>query len=50
MNMAKTYFDLSFKMLEKMINQCPDHLWNDKKEDLYSGNNYHMLLLELIFG
>lgn len=28
---AKTHFDLSFEMLEKMIQQCPDDLWNEKK-------------------
>jgi len=29
--MAKTHFDLSFAMLEKMIDQCPNDLWNEKK-------------------
>lgn len=28
---TKTHFDLSFSMLEKMIDQCPDDLWNTKK-------------------
>jgi hypothetical protein len=31
LKIAKTHFDLSFKMLEKMIDQCPDDLWNEKK-------------------
>lgn len=28
---AKTHFDLSFSMLENMIEKCPDDLWNEKK-------------------
>lgn len=28
---AKTQFDLSFAMLEKMIEKCPDDIWNEKK-------------------
>jgi hypothetical protein len=28
---AKTQFELSFSMLEKMIETCPDDLWNEKK-------------------
>lgn len=28
---AKTQFDLSFSMLEKMIEMCPEDLWNEKK-------------------
>lgn len=28
---AKTQFDLSFSMLEKIIEKCPDDLWNEKK-------------------
>jgi hypothetical protein len=28
---AKTQFDLSFSMLEQMIETCPDDLWNEKK-------------------
>jgi hypothetical protein len=31
LKIAKTHFDLSFSMLEKMIDQCPDDLWNEKK-------------------
>ena len=31
LKIAKTQFDLSFSMLEKMIEQCPDDLWNEKK-------------------
>jgi hypothetical protein len=31
LKIAKTHFDLSFNMLEKMINQCPNDLWNEKK-------------------
>lgn len=27
---AKTHFDLSFEMLDKMISQCPDELWDKK--------------------
>lgn len=28
---TKTHFDLSFSMLEEMIEKCPDDLWNAKK-------------------
>ncbi|MDV3426209.1 MAG: hypothetical protein LIR50_03330 [Bacillota bacterium] len=28
---AKTRYDLSFSMLENMIEKCPDGLWNEKK-------------------
>ncbi|MHB8062710.1 MAG: DinB family protein [Ruminiclostridium sp.] len=28
---VKTQFDLSFSMLEKMIEKCPDDLWDEKK-------------------
>ena len=31
LEIAKTQFDLSFLMLEKMIEQCPDDLWDKKK-------------------
>lgn len=31
LEIAKTQFDLSFSMLEKMIDQCPEDLWNEKK-------------------
>jgi hypothetical protein len=31
LKIAKIHFDLSFKMLEQMINQCPEDLWNKKK-------------------
>lgn len=31
LKIAKTQFDLSFSMLEKMIEKCPDDLWNEKK-------------------
>ena len=31
LEIAKTQFDLSFFMLEKMIEKCPDDLWNEKK-------------------
>ena len=50
LKIANTQFDLSFSMLEKMIEKCPDDLWNEKKEDLSFGNNYYMLFLEQIIG
>ena len=28
---AKRHFDLSFEMLEKMISQCPDEVWYEKR-------------------
>lgn len=30
-NTTKKQFDLSFSMLEQMIEKCPDDLWNEKK-------------------
>ena len=27
---TKRHFDLSFEMLERMISQCPDEIWNEK--------------------
>lgn len=29
---AKTQFDLSFAMLENMIEKCHDDIWNEKKD------------------
>lgn len=31
LKIAQTHFELSFKMLEQMIEQCPDDIWKEKK-------------------
>lgn len=43
---ARTHFNHSFEMLEKMINQCPDGLWNEK----HAGYVFWQQILHALIG